>query len=68
MHPRGTIERAYELARLGPCVNVEEIRMQLRREQYSSVDAHLSGQATRKHLIELCRNRASVEARMAPRT
>ena len=68
MRPQGTVERAYELARFGPCLNVEDIRKQLNREHYSSVDAHLSGQATRKHLVELCRNRSITEARMAHRT
>jgi hypothetical protein len=68
MRPQGTVERAYELARLGPCVNVTEIREQLQREHYSSIDAHLDGQATHKHIGELCRIRASMEARMAPRT
>ena len=68
MRPQGTVERAYELARLGPCVNVEEIREQLHREHCSSVDAHLSGQATYRHIIELCRIRMSLKARTAPRT
>jgi len=64
MRPPGTVERAYELARLGPCVNVEEIRKQLNREHYSSVDAHLGGRATRKHLVELCRSRSAMEAKI----
>lgn len=67
MRPAGTIERAYQLAKTGPCNTVEEIRKQLRREQYSSIDAHLSGKATTAHLIQLCRQRLSMEARMAPR-
>ena len=67
MRPQGTVERAYELARLGPCLNVEDIRKQLNREHYSSVDAHLSGHATHRHIVELCRIRVSMEARTAPR-
>lgn len=66
MHPTSTIERAYELARNGPCTNVEEIRRQLRREQYSAVDAHLNGKATTTQLVQLCRQRLSMEAGAAP--
>jgi hypothetical protein len=68
MNPQGTIERAYELAKNGPCTNVEEIRRQLRREQYSSVDAHLNGKATTTQLVQLCRARLSMEAEAAPQT
>lgn len=68
MRPQGTVERAYQLARLGPCINVVQISEQLHREHYSSIDAHLSGQATRRHIVELCRTRMNMEARMAPRT
>jgi hypothetical protein len=67
MRTPGTVERAYELARIGPCLNVEEIRVQLTRERYSSIDAHLSGSATSQHIVELCRQRASVEARKRPK-
>lgn len=66
MRPPGTVERAYELARNGSCANVEEIRAQLTRERYSSVDAHLSGQATSRHIIELCRERTNGEAPKRP--
>lgn len=65
MRPPGTVERAYELARNGPCINVEEIRKQLHREHYSSVDAHLSGKATSTHLVTLCRQRLDREGRSA---
>jgi hypothetical protein len=48
MHNPNIIERAFELAR--GTANVEEIRKTLRREGYSSVDAHLSGASIRADL------------------
>lgn len=65
MIPLGTVERAYELARTGPCKNIVEIKNQLRREHYGSIDEHLSGQSIRKQLLELCRVRRGMNARMA---
>jgi tRNA G26 N,N-dimethylase Trm1 len=41
MHSQNIIERAFELARESD--NLEEIRKALRREGYSTVDAHLGG-------------------------
>jgi hypothetical protein len=41
MHSPGIIERAFELARCS--ANIEEVRIALRREGYSNVDAHLAG-------------------------
>jgi hypothetical protein len=48
---KGTIERAYELA--PTCVNIDEVRAALKREGYSSVDAHLSGRIIRSDLTKL---------------
>mgnify|MGYP003577136032 CR=1 FL=1 len=45
------IERAFELA--PGCENIEEIRTALRREGYSSVDAHLAGRIIRADLTKL---------------
>ena len=45
-----TVERAFELARSGPCDSVGEIRLQLRRERHDAVDGHLSGSAIRRQL------------------
>jgi len=67
MRSQGTVERAYELARTGPYVDVDEIRAQLMREHYPSITAHLTGQATSQHIVELCRQRMSVEARKSRR-
>jgi hypothetical protein len=54
MHRPGTIERAYQLARSGPCVNLDEIRSQLKREFHESVDSHLSSPSLGRHLRKLC--------------
>jgi hypothetical protein len=49
----GLIERAYELAQTS--TNVEQIRLKLRREGYSNVDAHLAGPKIRSDLIKIIR-------------
>jgi hypothetical protein len=45
-----TLERAFILADEGTCHSVSEIRTRLKREQYDSVDAHLSGSVIQKQL------------------
>ena len=45
-----TLERAFALAEAGSCRSVTEIRTQLKREQFDSVDAHLSGSSIQKQL------------------
>jgi hypothetical protein len=52
-----TIERAYQLAREGPCTSLDDIRRQLDRERYASVGAHLSGPTLRRQLRQLCQER-----------
>lgn len=49
----GVIERAYQLARIS--CDVEQIRQQLRKEGYSSVDAHLAGPKIRADLVRIIR-------------
>lgn len=44
------IERAYDLARSGPCRSVSDIEQTLKRERFSSVEAHLQGKAIKKSL------------------
>lgn len=44
----GIIERAFELA--GSVSSIDEIKNQLKKEGYSSVDAHLAGKALRSEL------------------
>ena len=50
---RGTVERAFDLARCGKYTSVHEIRLQLRREGYSSVEEHTAGVSIRKQLLAL---------------
>lgn len=52
---KGTVERAFELA--PSCGNIEDIRIALRREGYSCIDAHLAGRSIRADLGRLL-NRA----------
>jgi hypothetical protein len=54
MQDQSTLERAFDLARSGECVNVEDIRRRLRSERHDSVDAHLSGPSVRRQLLALC--------------
>lgn len=49
----GVIERAFELASTSP--DVERIRMRLRKEGYSNVDAHLAGPKIRSDLLKIIR-------------
>lgn len=54
---QSTVERAYQLAREGPCASLDDIRRQLEQERYGSVNAHLSGPTIRRQLRQLCRDR-----------
>jgi len=49
------LERAFELARSGDCNSIDDIRRRLKAEQYSQVDAHLSGATVRRQLLGLCK-------------
>jgi hypothetical protein len=49
-----TVERAFELAGLGDCRDLNELTAMLKREQYEAVDAHLAGPAIRQALRQLC--------------
>lgn len=62
MHRPGTIERAYQLAKLGPCANLDEIRSQLKREFHESVDSHLGSPSLGRDLRKLCASRRDAEA------
>ena len=53
MHRQTTIERAYELARFGPCESLSEVRAQLKRERHESVEDHLSGTTIARQLRAL---------------
>ena len=52
----GIIERAFQLAQ--QLANIEEIRAQLRKEGYSSIDAHLMGRKIRSDLTRIIRQSA----------
>ncbi|KQU55698.1 MULTISPECIES: hypothetical protein [Sphingomonas] len=54
---QSTVERAYQLARQGPCTTLDDIRRQLEQERYASVNAHLSGPTIRRQLRQICRDR-----------
>jgi hypothetical protein len=48
-----TVERAFELARLGAYTSVPELAAILKREWHESVDAHLAGPSIREDLRRL---------------
>ena len=52
----GVIERAFQLAQTS--ANVEQIRLQLRKEGYRNVDAHLAGPKIRSDLLRIMRQPA----------
>ncbi|WP_294120496.1 hypothetical protein [Sphingomonas sp.] len=56
VHAAGIIERAFQLAQ--QLTTVDEIRSQLRKEGYSSVDAHLMGRKIRSDLVKIIRQAA----------
>jgi hypothetical protein len=49
------LERAFELARSGKCVDASEISRQLKREGFTQVDEHLSAPSVRRQLRDLCK-------------
>jgi hypothetical protein len=49
----GTVKRAFQLA--SECSTLDEIRARLKREGYSNVTEHLSGNVIRKDLSKLLR-------------
>lgn len=53
-YPPSTLERAFELARSGEYAGVHEIRLQLKRERFESVEAHLAGPSINRQLKALC--------------
>jgi hypothetical protein len=53
-YPPSTLERAFELARSGEYAGVPEIRVQLKKERFESVEAHLAGPSITRQLKALC--------------
>jgi hypothetical protein len=60
------IERAYDLARGGECRNLSDISATLKRERFSSVDAHLQGGTIRKSLNAVLAARQASERSPQP--
>lgn len=54
MYRLTTLERAYELARSGDCLNVDDVAKVLKREGYHDVRSQLSGPKLRRTLNSLC--------------
>lgn len=52
---KGTVERAFELARAGKCADIRDIEKRLKAENYESVLGHLGSPGLRKDLTTLCR-------------
>ena len=50
MQRQSTLERAFLLADSGSCRSVADIRVQLKKEQQDSVDAHLAGSLIQRQL------------------
>lgn len=48
-----TVERAFDLARLGGCRTLPDIAAILKGEHHDSVDAHLAGPSIRRDLRRL---------------
>ena len=59
-----TLERAFALARSGDYASVNDIRLQLKRERFDHVDAHLVGPSLTRQLRALC-DEARTAARIA---
>lgn len=54
-HRPSTVERAYELARSGKCLKIEDLVRQLKAEGFEAVEAHMSGSSIRAELRQLCK-------------
>jgi hypothetical protein len=50
MAPQSLLERAFELADAGHCLNLQDLERQLKNEGYTQVYEHLSGASLRLQL------------------
>jgi hypothetical protein len=58
MDPNTTaLERAFQLAKSGRCISIEDIRQQLKSEGYSA--EHVTGKGLTRQLKELIRSAAT---------
>jgi len=46
----GIVLRAFELARSGRCVDLTDLRRELKKEGYSAIEEHLAGPTIKKQL------------------
>jgi hypothetical protein len=60
------IERAFELAQSGTCQSLDELRSQLKRERYESVDSHMAGPTLGRQLRKLFQERRTDQAPAGP--
>jgi hypothetical protein len=58
-----TLERAFQLAELGPPVTLKDIRVLLKAEGYSDAIAHTSFHSVRKQLRQSIRKRLAATSR-----
>ena len=56
---KSTVERAFELAREGKCLTVQQIRKQLAAEGYAAIHAHLEGAGIGQQLRAAMRESAA---------
>lgn len=47
--------RAFELARSGECVGLEQVKARLKAERYAGIDQEFQGLSVRRQLQALCR-------------
>jgi hypothetical protein len=53
-HNTTALERAFQLAKSGHCISIEDIRQQLKSEGYST--EHITGKSLTRQLKELIRS------------
>ncbi len=56
MPETGVIARAFELAGRGNCYRMDDIRRQLKLENYSNCEAHLHGRLIKSQLVSLMKH------------
>lgn len=54
--PATTVERAFELARGGVCLNMDDLRRTLKAEKYEGIDAHLGSGSLSRQLRSLIKS------------
>ncbi|MCW1430874.1 hypothetical protein [Novosphingobium sp. JCM 18896] len=57
MNFHNPVARAFEIARMGTCNDVAQIRAQLKREGYERIDDHLDSRSLRRQLLASIKER-----------